>query len=83
MVRSASEWAVRASKRLLSERLQVEADGGADVGQGFLVGLPFSDDDPFDSEGVGHVGIGMLLDDDLEVLGYWLSPPLSLHAEPA
>jgi len=47
-----------------AEGFNVKLDGGGDVGHCLVVTITLSDDDSFESDGVGDVAIGMLFTDD-------------------
>ena len=49
-------------RHFVAKGLDVEGDGGSNVGEGLFVGVALADDDAPQSEGVGHEAIGMLLD---------------------
>jgi hypothetical protein len=48
-----------------AEGFDVEADGGAAVGEGLFGGVALPDDGPLEAEGVGDEPVGVLFDDDL------------------
>ena len=54
-------------KDFRAETLDMELDGGSDVGEGSVIGVTFAYYDSLEAEGIGDVAVRVLLDDHLQL----------------
>src|SRR3990172_4852223 len=67
------------AQRILTERLEMEAESRLHVRQHLFVAVTLPHDDSFKSQRIGHISVGMLFHDDLELAHHSASlcPPVS------